>query len=187
MKLKSILSLTLLFSMPFTSVVASDIPEELIYSDKNIKKQENNVVFSDRHTQLTDYRIEYKKQLSEDVPVVMTGRYSAVMPEPTDSQKNPLKTLVKIRFPGQIAKVGQAINYLLKRSGYRLTPIQRADPAQRILLQLPLPEIHRDLGPMPLYRALSTLSGEPYLLVIDPVHRLVGFDLKQSFEDIAKN
>ena len=118
--------------------------------------------------------------------VVMTGRYSAVIPEPTSAQKNPLKTLVKIRFPHQIRKVGQAINYLLKRSGYRLTPVQISDPAQRILLQLPLPEIHRDIGPMPLYKALSTLAGEPYLLVVDPVHRLVGFDLKERFEKIVK-
>ena len=186
-----LISIVLSCSLLFASAIAADIPDELIYSEINIEKKERKVVTKDdKDTQLIDYKHTYKKQLSEDVavvPVVMTGRYSAVLPEPTDSQKNPLKTMVKIRFPKQITKVGQAVDYLLKRSGYRLTPVQLADPAQRILLQLPLPEIHRDLGPMPLYRALSTLAGEPYLLVFDPVHRLIGFDLKESFEQIVSN
>ena len=44
------------------------------------------------------------------------------------------------------------------------------------LFALPLPEVHRQLGPMSLQQALETLAGPAFQLVEDPVHRLVAFE-----------
>jgi len=50
----------------------------------------------------------------------------------------------------------------------------------KVLLDLPLPAIHRTIGPMTLDRALNTLSGEAFELIVDPVHRKVAFELSEK-------
>ena len=49
-------------------------------------------------------------------------------------------------------------------------------PASLYLMVLPLPAVHRSIGPMSLKRALETLAGPAFLLIEDPVHRLVAFE-----------
>lgn len=48
----------------------------------------------------------------------------------------------------------------------------------------PLPEVHRNLGPMCLEEGLLTLVGFPFGLVIDPVHRLIGLRLNSDVPSI---
>ena len=67
--------------------------------------------------------------------------------------------------------------YLLARSGYRLASPEASDPAMATLLSLPVPEVHRELGPVTLEQGLQTLAGPAYCLVVDHVHRLVSFEL----------
>ena len=87
-----------------------------------------------------------------------------------------LSAIVRVEFPGSVTRVGQAVEHLLQPSGYRLSPQQAAEPTRQSLLNLPLPEPHRMLGPMPLKTALETLAGPAFRLVEDPVHRLVSFE-----------
>ena len=65
---------------------------------------------------------------------------------------------------------------MLAPSGYGLARVQAADPERAELLALPLPEVHRALGPMPLRLALQTLIGPVFTVVEDPLHRLVSFE-----------
>ncbi len=44
------------------------------------------------------------------------------------------------------------------------------------MFALPLPAVHRSLGPMTLRDALKTLAGPAFNLVQDPVHRLITFE-----------
>jgi len=47
---------------------------------------------------------------------------------------------------------------------------------------LPLPKVHHSLGPITLTQALSTLAGSPWRLVVDPIHRLISFQLPDYFQ-----
>ncbi|MCP3994765.1 MAG: hypothetical protein GY722_06845, partial [bacterium] len=72
--------------------------------------------------------------------------------------------------------VGEAVRYLLQRSGYRLPTAESIGPDTVVLFGLPLPAVHRSLGPMTLRDALATLAGPAFYLVQDPVHRLITFE-----------
>ena len=111
-------------------------------------------------------------------------RYSTIAPVASVAQTDPLEVVVTIVFPNQIATVDEALRYVLRRSGYRLASTEAADPANSVLAKQPLPEVHRQLGPITVARALSTLTGPAWSTVVDPVHRLVSFDLAQDYAAI---
>lgn len=104
------------------------------------------------------------------------ARYSTLRGVPTIAQRDPLGALISMKFPPSVTRVGEAIDALLAPSGYRLAAAETAEPQREGLLELPLPEAHRALGPMPLRLALEILAGPSFLLVEDPVHRLVSFE-----------
>lgn len=107
---------------------------------------------------------------------IQAGRYSLIAAAPTVSQAELLATTMTVRFPERIQTVGEAVPYLLQRSGYRLATAESVGPATLTLFALPLPAVHRSLGPMTLKDALETLAGPAFHLVQDPVHRLVTFE-----------
>ena len=114
------------------------------------------------------------------------SRYIDVMPGPTNAQRNPMNlVLPHVMFKHNIKSVGQAINYLLSDSGYNLT---KHHPDKRVhkLFRLPLPKIHRNMGPLTLAQALSVLAGEPWQLSVDPINRLVSFQLPGHFKKERK-
>ncbi|MCB1863359.1 MAG: pili assembly chaperone [Gammaproteobacteria bacterium] len=104
------------------------------------------------------------------------GRYSVIAAVPTKAQTDLLATTLTIRFPERIQTLGEAVRYLLQRSGYRLAKVQSIGPDTVTLFALPLPVVHRSLGPMTLRDALETLAGPTFNLVQDPVHRLITFE-----------
>ena len=112
-------------------------------------------------------------------------RYSTIAPVASAVQTDPLEAVVTIVFPNQITTVDEALRYVLRRSGHRLASAEAADPASSVLVQQPLPEVHRRLGPITVARALSTLTGPAWSMVVDPVHRLVSFDLAQDYAAIG--
>ena len=69
------------------------------------------------------------------------------------------------------------MKFLLARSGYVLAEDSVLSKEAKALLRLPLPHIHRKIGPMTLDRALHTLSGDAFELVVDPVHRKIAYEL----------
>lgn len=117
---------------------------------------------------------------ASNIEVLQTGRYSHLKNIPPVDQINPLKVVVKTRVPQSIDTVRQTVEYLLARSGYVLADDSVLSSEALSLLALPLPQIHRELGPMTLDKALHTLSGEAFELVVDPVHRKVAYVLASS-------
>lgn len=107
---------------------------------------------------------------------IQVGRYSLLMATPTEAQAELLATTMTVQFPARIRSVGEAVRYLLQRSGYRLASVEATHPHTLALLALPLPAVHRTLGPMTLRDTLKTLAGPAFHLVEDPVHRLVTFE-----------
>lgn len=131
------------------------------------------------------------KPVNEHAPLpakdpLRVGRYSQLAPVPRPGQANPLQSIVTLTFPGQIRTVGAALNHVLARSGWALAPRYASDPTIPHLMSLPLPESQRSLGPIALFDALAVLCGEAYLIVVDPVSRLVSCELRTSFSALAR-
>jgi type IV pili sensor histidine kinase/response regulator len=116
-----------------------------------------------------------------DIDPLRIGRYSIVAPVPSEAQRDPLKTLVRITFPRTTRTVGGALRHLLARSGWALANAANADPSLTTLLALPLPETQRHLGPVALIDAVQVLCGNAYDVVIDPVHRLLSCEIKARY------
>ncbi|EIF42847.1 PilL protein [gamma proteobacterium BDW918] len=114
------------------------------------------------------------------IDVIQTGRYSHVKNAPLEDELNPLRVVVKTTFPRTITTVGQAMNLMLLRSGYRMAETSVLSPEAVALMRLPLPEVHRDIGPLRLDTALRSLAGNAYDLVVDPVNRRIAFELSSN-------
>ena len=114
---------------------------------------------------------------SEDSTSNQVGRYSTVIAKPTNEQANILLTMATIDFPPEVKTVSQAIQYVLRPYGYRVSAAETADLRRKILLSLPLPKIHRSIGPMTIKATLETLAGPAWLLVEDPLRRLVSYEI----------
>jgi conjugative transfer region protein (TIGR03748 family) len=104
-----------------------------------------------------------------------TGRYSYLVNGATAAQIDPLLTIIEVRLPHSLTSIEEAADYLLRRSGYCLMEPDSAEV--RHLLRLPLPDVHRHLGPMTLREALLALGGKAYALVVDEVYREIGFKI----------
>ncbi len=111
---------------------------------------------------------------------LQVGRYQTVMMQPDEEQMDLLSAVVRLTVSEQINTVGQAITLLLDGSGYRLLSADLAQPYRALLFALPLPEAHRQLESISLRQALELLSGPTFPLVIDPVYRLISFELAET-------
>ncbi|MDX1252269.1 MAG: conjugal transfer protein [Gammaproteobacteria bacterium] len=105
---------------------------------------------------------------------MQVARYSVMPPTATSAQADLMAVIINVRFPQQVSTVGEALDFLLRRSGYRL--VDTDSPAMAILQALPLPAVHRQLGPLTLNNALLTLAGSAYRLSVDPLHRTLSFN-----------
>lgn len=122
--------------------------------------------------------------LAESTTIV--GRYLTVENQASNAQADLLQQTFQVRFPNQVKTISDAIHYLLCFSGYRLVDNTRlSKEAQAVIAQL-LPSIDRQLGVMSLQDGLLTLAGQPFGLVVDPVHRLISLRLKPTYQVIYK-
>lgn len=112
------------------------------------------------------------------------ARYVSVSPQPLPTQVNLLQPTVALHFSREIHTIGEALRYLLRRSGYALVKPNALSPAAHAILLQPLPEAHRRLGLMTLQDGLLTLAGQPFGLVVDPVHRLMALRLLPSYQSL---
>ena len=78
--------------------------------------------------------------------------------------------------------VGQALPQLLDGTGWRLADRYAADDRIYRLYDQPLPEHKLRIGPMPLDQALTWIAGDGWALVVDPVNRLVSFEVEARYD-----
>ncbi|MGV4658946.1 PilL N-terminal domain-containing protein [Burkholderia pseudomallei] len=108
------------------------------------------------------------------VPVVRYGRYALIELVPDDGQRDLMQQVINLTIPAAAnATVGDALHYVLRRSGYRLCDA-RADTTA-VLYALPLPAAHEHLGPITLRDALQLLAGPRWTLHVDDATREVCF------------
>jgi type IV pili sensor histidine kinase/response regulator len=112
---------------------------------------------------------------------VQTGRYSAIVAVPTTPQHQLLQVIISIVIPDYIRTVRETIRYVLKRSGYQLSEPKQYQNELAELFAKQLPEVHRHIGPMTLEDALTILTTPAFVLVEDPVHRLISYQLDDNY------
>ena len=118
--------------------------------------------------------------------VTEVSRYTTVKNQATRAQINPLLMTVQVKFPQSVQTVGDAMDYLLRYSGYSLVNRSEMDVNVQQMLDQPLPIVDRSLGPLSLQEALEVLAGKHvFKLTEDPLHRKLSFevlpDIKNRF------
>ncbi len=109
------------------------------------------------------------------------GRYVTTTIGAVPDQVDPLLTVATFKFTPDVETIGQALNQVLQYSGYALVPPQDQTPLVQQTLTKPLPYSVRALGPIEIKDALTVLMGQNvFILVVDPLHRLVNFDVKPT-------
>jgi len=103
------------------------------------------------------------------------SRYTTIDTTPEVRQSNPLLTVVSFSFPPTVETVGQAINYTIQQTGYTLAEMSNLPESTKVMLTLPLPSVQRKFSYVTVQAALKTLAGDAFLLLVDPVHRVVTF------------
>jgi type IV pili sensor histidine kinase/response regulator len=105
------------------------------------------------------------------------ARYTTVSTAPGEADANPLAVIAKVHFPREVVStVGDAVRYLLIRTGFRLLPQDRMHPTVADVFALPLPDNPRVLGPYRVEALLGVLMGKPYMLRVDPALRTISYD-----------
>lgn len=109
------------------------------------------------------------------------GRYLTTTNKPLTAQIDLLSQIIQVCFPQNVQTIGDAMNYILRLSGYSLVSNECMNKAFKMTLTKPLPAIDRHFGPMPLKDALTTLMGHAFFLVQDPLNRIIDFRVKPQF------
>lgn len=148
----------------------------------SFQQQTQPVEKSDAQVVVPDIFIERYNYEPPKETQIRVGRYSSADAVNTRQQENLLEVVVDTEIPVQEKTVGQAIDFLLLRSGYTLALPEIQGQHVKQLLGKPLPEIHRRIGPVMLKDALMVLVGKAYWMKVDPVHRLIAFDTVEEFK-----
>jgi len=106
---------------------------------------------------------------------VRLARYTTAPATPDPAVADPMAVVASVHFPREhVRTVRDAVAFLLLRTGFRL---ESTDLAASALLDMPLPESHRDLGPYPARAILEVLVGPPYRVQISLVDRTLSIGL----------
>ena len=79
--------------------------------------------------------------------------------------------------------VQEGLEQLLQGSGWALAGADNADPQIWRLYRQPWPDNKRSINPMPLSQALAWVAGDGWSLVVDPVNRLVSFEVNARYAE----
>ena len=136
-------------------------------------KQPTSPPFPYRDTPLESPSANNAAPVPAPVPVTRYNRYTLIELVAEPAQRDLMQQIIEITIPPTLdATVGDAMRYVLLRSGYRLCSGIEASA----LYMLPLPAAHLHLGPLTLRDALLTLAGPGWNLSVDDVFRQVCFE-----------
>ena len=115
------------------------------------------------------------------------GRYGLVKLAPSSDELDPLSVNIQMNFAPHIVTVRDAVEEVLKPSGWILAEENSNDSALTITLDRPLPQVHRSLSLMSLRTVLQVLVGKYYQPVEDPIRRIYTFDLNEEFRGLVND
>lgn len=121
---------------------------------------------------------------AQSADFIQAGRYQTISTQPQPEQIDLLSPIIQVHFLSEIKTIGDAVNHLLRYSGYALVESKQQSSDLKNTLKKPLPLVDRDLGPIALKQALELLVGPAFDLTIDPLNRTINFQVKTEFEPI---
>lgn len=121
---------------------------------------------------------------AQSADFIQAGQYQTISTQPQSEQVDLLSPIIQVHFLSGIKTIGDAVNHLLRYSGYALVESKQQSPDLKNTLKKPLPLVDRDLGPIELKQALELLVGPAFDLTIDPLSRTINFQVKTKFEPI---
>lgn len=125
---------------------------------------------------------------AEAANVTHINRYATVDNKPLSAQINPLLAVQQVHFSQDIKTVGEAMAYWLQYSGFSLAPNDKQPQSLRTVMQRPLPQIDRNLGPLTVKDGMEVLAGQQvFTLTHDPLLREVNFKLNLAFMPRSKS
>lgn len=123
---------------------------------------------------------------AEKKSFVRYGRYTLASTLPKEDQRDLLAQIIDLNVPATMhPSVGDAMQYVLDRSGYALCS---SDTNQvNSLYSLPLPASQYRLGPMTLRDTLQVLAGHAWQVNVDEVNRRICYDIRPGYEATAQS
>lgn len=106
-----------------------------------------------------------------DTPSLRVARYSTIEVVADRQSYEPLMTIVDADFAEGVRTLGDAFDFVLAGSGYRMISLAPDDLPP--LMALPLPANQRSLGAIGLADVLKLLAGPAHTVIIDRAHRLI--------------
>lgn len=100
-----------------------------------------------------------------------TNGYTRIVVDTNYEQKHPLQTVVTMELPYTIVNVGQALNYVLERSGYKLKDLALTDKATLELYTLEIPLVHREFYEATISQIVEVLVGQAFDVKINHTKR----------------
>ncbi len=113
---------------------------------------------------------------------VSVGRYELANTEPSKAQRFPLVEVRSEAIPMNIRLTGEAVDFILMRTGYEQAAYEVRSPQDVALMSKPLALANRELVNLPVIEMLSIIAGLGYKPVVDPINRLVAFEAVYEFE-----
>lgn len=106
----------------------------------------------------------------------LVNRYTAVSLLPSAADLDPTRIVAQVNFPRMNTKsVGDAVRYLLVRTGYDLVAQDQLQPQVVALLAKRLPDSQRALGPFQVHTMLQILVGPAFEVTTDHSNRQISF------------
>ncbi len=112
------------------------------------------------------------QEVKSDLRVNGSG-YTQIVVDTEFEQKYPLLKVMNVEFPASIKYIGQALNYTLALSGYRLDVLSETDYQTLRLYSMKLPMVNRTFFRSTTLQIVETLAGNGYEVDIDEVSRVV--------------
>jgi len=110
------------------------------------------------------------------------GRYIVLSHALQTGNEDLLAQTAQVRFPHTVVTLKDAIQYLLRHSGFALIDEEKWHTSMAIMLNKPLPLINRQFGPISLRAGVSQLAGNAFLLVDDSINRTITFELLPDYQ-----
>jgi len=104
----------------------------------------------------------------------------------TRAQMEPLDVVVQLKFPVNILRTEDAMNYILDDSGYSLIDPKLWTEEMQIMMNNTIAAIHRDMTatPMSVINMLGVLAGSHFRIVKDPLRRKINFVLEKEYRGL---
>lgn len=101
------------------------------------------------------------------------GGYTQIKLDTREEQKYPLLQSAAIQFPSSVRYIGQALNYALDLTGYKLKNLSETEKETLHLYSLKLPLNNRSFAYATTMQVLETLVGTGYVISVDETTRTV--------------